>query len=63
MVEGWKKDLALLNEKLKASLRAKVEHPFHVVNNIFKHMKARYKGLAKNDAQLNVLFALSNLYR
>ena len=62
MVEGWKKDLALLNEKLKASLRAKVEHPFHVVKNIFKHKKTRYKGLAKNDAQLNVLFALSNLY-
>ena len=62
MVEGWKKDVALLNEKLKASLRAKVEHPFHVVKNIFKHTKARYKGLAKNDAQLNVLFALSNLY-
>ena len=62
MVEGWKKDLALLNEKLKASLRAKVEHPFHVVKNIFKHTKARYKGMAKNDAQLNVLFALSNLY-
>ncbi len=63
MVEGWKKDLALLNEKLKASLRAKVEHPFHVVKNIFKHTKTRYKGLAKNDAQLHVLFALSNLYR
>ena len=62
MVEGWKKDLALANEKLKASLRAKVEHLFHVVKNIFKHTKVRYKGLAKNDAQLNVLFALSNLY-
>ena len=63
MAQGWKKDLALLNEKLKARLRAKVEHPFHVVKNIFKHKKTRYKGLAKNDAQLNVLFALSNLYR
>ena len=63
MTEGWKKDLARLNEKLKASLRAKVEHPFHVVKNIFKHTKARYKGLAKNDAQLHTLFALSNLYR
>lgn len=62
MAEGWKKDLALLNEKLKASLRAKVEHPFHVVKNIFKHKKVRYKGLRKNDAQLTVLFALSNLY-
>ena len=41
---------------------ARVEHPFHVVKNIFKYKKTRYKGLAKNDAQLNVLFALSNLY-
>lgn len=62
MVEGWQKDLALAHEKLKASIRAKVEHPFHVVKNIFKHKKARYKGIEKNDAQMNVLFALSNLY-
>ena len=58
----WQKSLALAYEKLKASIRAKVEHPFHVVKNIFKHKKTRYKGIAKNDAQLNVLFALSNLY-
>ena len=50
-------------EKLKASIRAKVEHPFHIVKNIFKHKKTRYKGIGKNDAQLNVLFALSILYR
>ena len=62
MVEGWQKDLALAHEKLKASIRAKVEHPFHIVKNIFKHKKTRYKGLPKNHAQLNVLFALSNLY-
>ena len=62
MVEGWQKDLALAHEKLKASLRAKVEHPFHVIKNIFKHKKTRYKGLPKNAAQINVLFALSNLY-
>lgn len=54
--------MSWLNEKLKASLRAKVEHPFHVVKNLFKHKKTRYKGLAKNDAQLHTLFALSNLY-
>ena len=58
----WQKNLALAYEKLKASIRAKVEHPFHVVKNIFKHKKTHYKGIAKNDAQLNVLFALSNLY-
>lgn len=62
MVEGWQKDLALAHEKLKARLRAKVEHPFHVIKNIFKHKKTRYKGLPKNAAQINVLFALSNLY-
>lgn len=54
--------MALAYEKLKASIRAKVEHPFHVVKNIFHYKKTRYKGIAKNDAQLNVLFALSNLY-
>jgi IS5 family transposase len=39
-----------------------VKHPFLLVKNIFKYKKTRYKGLAKNAAQLNVLFALSNLY-
>ncbi len=39
-------------EQIKASIRAKVEHPFHVVKNLFRHKKARYKGLAKNHAQL-----------
>lgn len=62
MAEGWQKKLAQAHEKLKARVRAYVEHPFHVVKNIFKHKKVRYKGFAKNDAQLNVLFALSNLY-
>lgn len=62
MAEGWQKKLAQAHEKLKARVRAYVEHPFHVVKNIFRHRKVRYKGIAKNDAQLNVLFALSNLY-
>ena len=48
-------------EKIKASIRAKVEHPFHVVKNLFKHRKTRYKGLAKNAAQLMTLFGLANL--
>ena len=48
-------------EQLKASVRAKVEHPFHVVKNLFRHKKVRYKGLAKNAAQLFSLFALANL--
>jgi IS5 family transposase len=48
-------------EKLKASVRAKVEHPFHVVKNLFRHRKVRYKGLAKNEGQLFTLFGLANL--
>jgi len=48
-------------EKLKASIRAKVEHPFHVMKNLFRHRKARYKGLKKNTAQLHILFGLVNL--
>jgi len=48
-------------EQLKASVRAKVEHPFHVVKNLFRHKKTRYKGLAKNEAQLFSLFGLANL--
>jgi len=48
-------------EQLKASVRAKVEHPFHIVKNIFGMKKVRYKGLAKNTAQLYTLFGLANL--
>ena len=62
LVDGWQKSMAQAYETLKAQVRAYVEHPFHVVKNIFKYKKTRYKGLAKNDAQLNMLFALSNLY-
>lgn len=48
-------------EKTKASVRAKVEHCFHVVKCLFKHRKTRYRGLAKNNAQLLTLFGLANL--
>ena len=48
-------------EQIKASVRAKVEHPFHIVKNLFGHKKARYRGLAKNTSQLLTLFGLANL--
>ena len=48
-------------EQAKASIRAKVEHPFHVVKNLFQHRKTRYRGLTKNSAQLFSLFGLANL--
>jgi len=49
-------------EKMKASIRAKVEHPFRVIKRQFGFTKVRYRGLAKNTAQLVTLFALSNLW-
>ena len=49
-------------EQLKASVRAKVEHPFRVIKCQFGFTKVRYKGLAKNTAQLMTLFALSNVW-
>ena len=61
MAEGPRKEVAQALEKCKAQLRAYVEHPFHVVKNLFKHRKVRYRGLAKNTAQLHSLFALANL--
>jgi IS5 family transposase len=49
-------------ERLKASVRAKVEHPFRVIKRQFGHVKVRYRGLMKNTAQLHTLFALANLW-
>jgi len=49
-------------EHLKASIRAKVEHPFRVIKRQFGYVKVRYRGLMKNTAQLHTLFALCNLW-
>jgi IS5 family transposase len=49
-------------ERLKASVRAKVEHPFRVVKQQFGYAKARYRGLMKNETRLTMLFALSNVW-
>ncbi|AUI92244.1 IS5 family transposase [Xanthomonas oryzae pv. oryzae] len=49
-------------EHFKASVRAKVEHPFRVIKRQFGYTKVRYRGLAKNAAQVQTLFALSNLW-
>ena len=61
MSEGPLKDLARRIEKLKAQIRSRVEHPFHIVKNLFKYRKVRYRGLEKNLSQLQTLFALANL--
>ena len=49
-------------EHRKASLRAKVEHPFRVIKQQFGYAKVRYRGLQKNTARLTMLFALGNLW-
>ena len=50
-----------LAEKHKASVRAKVEHPFLKVKRIFGYAKVRYRGLARNTERLALLFGLGNL--
>ena len=52
---------AALAEKVKASIRAKVEHPFLKVKRVFGYFKVRYRGLAKNTERLALLLGLSNL--
>ena len=61
MTEGKLKAATQALEKAKAQVRAYVEHPFHVIKNLFRHRKVRYRGLTKNTAQLHTLFALANL--
>ena len=43
-------------------IRARVEHLFRVIKCQFGYNKARYKGLAKNRAQVFTLIGLANLY-
>ncbi len=50
-------------EKVKAKIRAKVEHPFRVIKQQFGFSKVRYKGHGKNTSRLNMLFALSNIWQ
>jgi transposase, IS5 family len=61
MANGAHKRLAVLVERKKAQIRARVEHPFHIVKNLFGHKKVSYRGLAKNGARMYSLFALANL--
>jgi len=60
--EGRAKTRVQKQEHRKASVRAKVEHPFRVIKRQFGLTKVRFKGLAKNTAHVITLFALSNLW-
>src|SRR3954469_461185 len=61
LAEGAQKEARKAVEKAKAAVRAFVEHPFHIVKNLFRYRKTRYRGLAKNGHQLHTLFALANV--
>ena len=62
--EQQRKNKTAINiEYMKASIRARVEHPFRIIKRQFGFVKARYKGLLKNDNQLAMLFTLANLFR
>jgi hypothetical protein len=60
--EGRAKARVQKEEHRKASVRAKVEHPFRVIKRQFGLVKVRFRGLAKNTAHVVTLFALSNLW-
>ena len=48
-------------EHKKSSVRAKIEHVFGIVKGLLRYRKTRYKGLRKQTAKLNIMFALANL--
>jgi IS5 family transposase len=50
-------------EKIKASMRAKVEHPFLYIKQVFGYSKVRYRGLLKNTNRLHLLAGFTNLLR
>ena len=52
-----------LRNRRYSRVRAIGEHPYLVVKRLWGHTKVRYRGIAKNLAQMHTLFALANLYR
>ena len=48
--------------RMIAMVRARVEHPFRIIKRQFDHIKTRYRGLARNNAQFFTLVALGNLF-
>ena len=48
--------------RTKSKVRARVEHPFHVIKQVFGFVKVRYRGLMKNTSRIHMLCALANLH-
>jgi IS5 family transposase len=62
IANGRERVKAMRIERRKAQVRALVEHPFRIIKCVFGYREVRFKGLAKNTAQIVTLFALTNLY-
>ena len=58
---GIAKDWAMHFEYMKSKVRCKVEHPFHIIKDIFGYRKVAYRGIAKNLNRLYMLFGSANL--
>lgn len=58
-----KESIERQTEKIKAQVRAKVEHPFLWIKKMFGYSKVRYKGLSKNENRLYLLAGFYNLIR
>ena len=61
LAEGAQKEAKKAVEHTKAAVRAFVEPPFHIMKNLFRHRKTRYRGLTKNAHQFHTLFGLANV--
>ena len=48
--------------RARSRTRACCEHPFRVVKQLWGFSKTRYRGIAKNLARAQTMFALANLY-
>jgi transposase, IS5 family len=58
LAERWK----LIN-RARSRIRARGEHAFRVIKQLWGFTKVRYRGLAKNLARAQTMFALANLYQ
>jgi len=62
MPDGERERWAVFIEAQKSAVRNKVEHPFHIIKDIFGFRKSLYKGIMKLEARLAALCMSANLY-
>jgi IS5 family transposase len=60
--KGYVNELERARNRLKSTIRSRVEHSIGVFKRVFGFRKVRYRGLAKNGNRLFVACALANLF-